>query len=142
MTDKPPPPGIGPHDRVALFDGVCNFCNGSVQFLLAHDPAGRLRFASMQSPTGQALLAWYGLPLDRFDTMVFLEDGHPYVKSTAILRLVRHLAWPWSLLSLGIIFPRFLRDWAYDHLAHNRYAWFGRRESCMLPGPDIRKRFV
>ena len=141
-ASKPLPPGVGPHDRIVLFDGVCNFCNGSVKFLIAHDPHARLRLASMQSPTGQALLAWCGLPLDDFDTMAFLEEGRVFVKSTAILRLVRYISWPWPLLSLGILFPRFLRDWLYDNLARNRYAWFGRSESCLVPSADVRKRFV
>jgi predicted DCC family thiol-disulfide oxidoreductase YuxK len=139
---KPLPPGIGPQDRVVLYDGVCNLCSGWVQFLIAQDPTARLRLASVQSPIGQALLAWCGLPLDHFDTMVFVEEGRAYVKSTAFLRIVRYFPLPWPLLSLGILFPRFLRDWLYDRVAQNRYAWFGRSETCLLPSPDVRKHFV
>jgi predicted DCC family thiol-disulfide oxidoreductase YuxK len=139
---RPLPPGIGPHDRVVLFDAVCNLCNGWVQFLIAHDPGARLRLASVQSPAGQAVLAWCGLPLDQFDTMVFVEEGRAYVKSTAFLRIVRHFSRLWPLLSLGILFPRFVRDWLYDCLAQNRYAWFGRSETCLMPSAEVRGRFL
>jgi predicted DCC family thiol-disulfide oxidoreductase YuxK len=125
-----------------LFDGVCNLCNGWVQFVIARDPQARLRLAAVQSPAGQAILAWCGLPTDEFDTMVFVEDGRAYFRSTAFLRAVRHLSWPWPLLSVGRIVPRPLRDWLYDRVAKNRYRLFGRQESCMMPTPAIRSRFL
>jgi predicted DCC family thiol-disulfide oxidoreductase YuxK len=142
LAERRPPPGVGPHDRVVLFDGVCNVCSAWVQFLIARDPHARFRLASLQSPPGQAILAWCGLPTDEFDTMVFVEGGKAYFKSTAFLRVVRHFPWPWPLLSLAVAMPAFLRDWVYDRVALNRYALFGRREMCLVPTPDIRKRFL
>ena len=142
MSASDLPPGIGPEDRVVLFDGVCNLCNGLVRFLIARDPEARLRLASLQSEAGQALLAWFGLPLDHFDTMAFVEAGRPYLKSAAFLRAARYLPWPWPWLSWGIVVPRPLRDWLYDRIALNRYRLFGRQETCMLPTPEIRSRFL
>lgn len=136
------PAKLGPEDCVVLFDGVCNLCNGWVKFLIARDPQAKLRLAAAQSNAGQAILAWCGLPLDHFDTMVFVEKGKAYVKSTAFLRVVRYFPWPWPWLRFGLIVPRFLRDWLYDRMALNRYALFGRSDSCMLPGPDIVNRFL
>jgi predicted DCC family thiol-disulfide oxidoreductase YuxK len=142
MIRNPLPPGVGAHDRVVLFDGVCNLCNRWVRFLTVRDPRRRLRLAAVQSPSGQAILAWCGLPTDRFDTMVFVEDGTAYTKSEAFLRVVRHLRRPWPCLSLGVVIPRPLRDCLYDLLASNRFAVFGRRETCMVPGPELAGRFL
>ncbi len=136
------PPGVGPHDCVVLFDGVCNLCSGAVQFLLARDRAGKLRFASLQSDAGRALLEWAGLPTEHYDTIVFVEGGRSYVKSTAALRLTRHLPRPWRWLALALVVPRGLRDWFYDRVAGNRYLLFGRRESCMMPTPELQRRFL
>jgi len=136
------PGNLGPDDRVVLFDGVCNLCNASVQLLIRRDPAGRLRLASLQSPAGQAILAWCGLPADELDTMVFVEGGRAYFKSTAFLRVVRHFRQPWPWLSIGLLVPRPLRDWLYDRLARNRYRLFGRNETCMVPTPEVRGRFL
>ncbi len=134
--------GVGPEDRVVLFDGVCNLCNGWVRFLIKRDRKARLRLASVQSDAGKAILAACGLPTDQYDTMVFVEKGRAYVKSTAFLRVVRYFPWPWPLLSAGRIVPRPVRDWLYDRVALNRYALFGRTEACMVPTADIRRRFL
>jgi len=127
---------------IVLFDGVCNVCNGAVQFIIRRDPAGRFRFASLQSEIGRELLQRHGLPADRIDTLVLIEDGRSYARSTAILRVIRRLKGPWPLLYAGIVIPRPLRDGLYRFIAANRYRWFGQRESCMLPTPDIRRRFL
>jgi predicted DCC family thiol-disulfide oxidoreductase YuxK len=142
IATKSLPPGVGPDDCVVLFDGVCNLCNGLVRFLIARDRQARLRLASVQSDAGQAILAACELPTDEYDTMVFLERGRAYVKSTAFLRVVRYFPWPWPLLSAGLLVPRPVRDWLYDRVALNRYALFGRQEVCMVPTPEIRKRFL
>ena len=136
------PEGVASDDRVVLFDGVCNLCNRWAQFLIARDPHGRLRLAAAQSRTGQAILAWRGLPTDRFDTMVFVEEGEAYIKSEAFLRVVRHLPRPWPWLRLGVVIPRPMRDWLYDRVALNRFDLFGRSETCMVPGPDLALRFL
>ena len=142
VQTKTLPPSVTPEDCVVLFDGVCNLCNGWVRFLIARDRQARLRLASVQSDAGKAILAACGLPTDEFNTMVFLEKGRAYIKSTAFLRVVRHFPWPWPLLSAGRIVPRPVRDWLYDRVALNRYALFGRQEVCMVPTPEIRKRFL
>ncbi|MCD1261321.1 thiol-disulfide oxidoreductase DCC family protein [Paenibacillus athensensis] len=127
---------------IVLFDGVCNVCSSAVQFIIRRDPAGRFRFASLQSEAGRELLLRHGLPADRIDTIVLIENGRSYTRSTAILRVVRGLKGAWPLLYGGIIIPRPLRDGLYRWFAANRYRWFGQRESCMLPTPDIRRRFL
>jgi predicted DCC family thiol-disulfide oxidoreductase YuxK len=127
---------------VVLFDGVCNLCNGGVQFLLAHDRRGALRFAALQSEAGQAILAWAGLPPDEYDTMIFLERGRLYTKSTAVLRIAAHLSWPWCWLAGALVVPQWLRDWLYDMVAGKRYRLFGRLEECLLPRPELLRRFL
>jgi len=129
-------------DRIVLFDGICNLCNAGVRFIITNDPSGLLRLAAVQSTAGQALLHWCSLPLDQFDTMVFVENGRAYFKSTAVLRIARYLRWPWPLLSLGLAIPTTLRDWLYDQIAGNRYRLFGKSETCMVPTPEIRRRFL
>jgi predicted DCC family thiol-disulfide oxidoreductase YuxK len=136
------PEFLGPDDRVVLFDGVCNLCNGAVQFLLPRDRGGRLKFASAQSEAGQALLKWCGLPTDRLDTMAFIENGRAYTRSTAVARIARYLKWPWHLLSLALVIPQPVRDWFYDRIALNRYNIFGKSESCLFPTPDVARRFL
>lgn len=136
------PAPIDLKDRVVLFDGVCNLCTTWVQFLLRRDRKGLFQLASVQSQTGQALLRWAGLPTDHVDTMMLVEQGQYYLKSTAFLRIVRRFPWPWPVLSLGLLLPRFLRDWFYDRIARNRYAWFGKSEVCLLPTPEFQRRFL
>lgn len=139
---SPLPAGVGRQDSVVLFDGVCNMCSGLVQFLVRLDRPGKLHLASLQSTPGQALLRWCGQPLHNFDTMVFIERGRPYFKSTAALRIPRYFAWPWPLVSLLLVIPAWLRDWCYDGVARNRYRLFGRTETCMMPTPDVARRFL
>lgn len=139
---RQPPPVISPADSVVLFDGVCKFCAGAVQFIIPRDPRASLKLAAMQSDTGQALLRWAGLPLDDFDTMVFIERGRVYTRSTAILRITRFLRWPWPLFSLAVSIPGPIRDYLYREFAKNRYLLFGKNESCMMPTPDVARRFL
>jgi predicted DCC family thiol-disulfide oxidoreductase YuxK len=127
---------------VVLFDGVCNFCHGAVRFLVPRDPRGRLRFAALQSPAGQALQRRFGLDATDLDGVVLIEGDRCHVKSAAALRVLRYLSGAWPLLALGLLVPRPLRDWAYDQFARRRYAWFGRREQCPVPTPDLRDRFL
>ncbi|MFO0846729.1 MAG: thiol-disulfide oxidoreductase DCC family protein [Gemmataceae bacterium] len=127
---------------IVLFDGVCNFCNAGVNFILSHDHAARVRFASLQSPAGQSLLQQLNLPPDRFDSMVLVERGRPALRSTAALRVARYLDPPWPILTALLLVPTFLRDAAYDLLAANRYRWFGRLDACQVPTPEVRQRFL
>lgn len=126
---------------VILFDGVCNFCDASVQFILNRDPKGTFHFASLQSEAGQELVKKHNVPAD-VDSMILIEDGKVYYKSTAALRISRHLEGVWKWLYALIIVPSPIRNIAYDIIAKNRYKWFGQKDSCMLPPPNIRKRFL
>ncbi len=125
-----------------LYDGVCVLCSRVVRFIIRHDRAVRFRFASMQSEAGQRVLARHGLPLDGWDSFVLVEDGAAYLKSTAFLRIVARLSGPWPVLAVARFLPEGLRDRLYDLIARNRYRLFGRRESCMVPTPEVRARFL
>lgn len=127
---------------VILFDGVCNLCNGLVQFVIRRDRAGYFRFAALQSAEGQALLAAHGLPAPTEpESIVLIENGRAYSHSGAVLRLARRLpGWRW--LAAFQVVPRPLRDAAYRWVARNRYRWFGRQEACLLPTPELQARFL
>jgi predicted DCC family thiol-disulfide oxidoreductase YuxK len=128
---------------VILFDGECNLCNSSVQFILRRDSAKRFRFASLQSPAAQRQLQEIGLtPEDLPDSIALIEDGKVYVKSTAGLRIARGLGGLWPLVSVFLVVPAVPRNWIYDLIARNRYRWFGKREECMLPTAETRERFL
>lgn len=128
---------------VILFDGVCNLCNGFVRFIIERDPQGRVRFASLQSETGAKLLMQHDThPGKALDSVVLLENGRIYRKSTAVLRLCRSLSGPWPLASLFLLVPRFLRDSIYDSVAKRRYRLFGTTDHCLAPSPELRNRFL
>ncbi|KGP90226.1 thiol-disulfide oxidoreductase [Pontibacillus chungwhensis BH030062] len=126
---------------IVLFDGECNFCDQSVQFIIKRDPKGYFSFASLQSEVGQDLLKKYEIPADT-DSFVLIEGGRAYTKSSAALRVCKHLKGAWKAFHLFAIVPKFVRDFAYEIFAKNRYKWFGKKDSCMLPSKDIRKRFL
>jgi predicted DCC family thiol-disulfide oxidoreductase YuxK len=130
------------NQRVVLFDGVCKLCNGWAKFLIKHDQQQIFRLASVQSAEGQAILQWFGLPLDHFDTMAYVDDGVLFVRSAAVLQIVALLPAPWSWLRHLRLCPRPLRDGCYDRIALNRYRLFGRYQSCLLPSADHAKRFL
>lgn len=136
------PPHIQAGERVVLFDGVCRLCNGWAKFLIRHDRERRLRLCSVQSAEGQAILAWFGLPTETFETMAYVEGEALFVRSDAVLRVVAQLPGAWRLLAGLRILPRVLRDWCYDRIALNRYCLFGRYDSCLLPDPDHARRFL
>jgi predicted DCC family thiol-disulfide oxidoreductase YuxK len=129
-------------DQVVLFDGVCNFCAHSVQFILAHERDHVIRFAANQSDVGRELLRQHGFAPDDVTTFVFIEGGRTLVRSDASLALASHLRQPWRLLRGFRILPRFLRDGLYNLVARNRYRLFGRRESCLVPTQEVRARFL
>ncbi|MCB0713022.1 MAG: thiol-disulfide oxidoreductase DCC family protein [Ignavibacteriae bacterium] len=127
---------------LVLFDGVCNFCEGSVRFIIDRDPKGLFRFASLQSEFGQSLLQRQGRDPEEMSSVVLVQDDILYTKSAAALRIARRLRFPWPVLFGFIILPPFLRDFVYDYIARNRYKWFGKKEECMIPTPEIRERFL
>ena len=125
-----------------LFDGVCNLCNGVVQFVIRHDRVGRFRFAALQSAAGQATLRRFGLPTQEFDSFVYVKDGQCYTESTAALHVARDMGGGWQLLYGLMVFPRFVRDAVYRWVARNRYRFFGKRDACMIPTPELKARFL
>ncbi len=128
---------------VILFDGVCNLCNASVDFVVRHDPHARYRLAPLQSRLARELLAEYRRDGDVPESVVLVEPGGRIsFGSTAALRIARGLGFPLSLLYPLIIVPRPVRDFVYDWIARNRYRWFGRRETCRIPTPEERSRFL
>lgn len=127
---------------IILFDGVCNLCNSSVQFVLKHEKHHNFKFASLQSNFGQLKLKEFNLKTEDFDSIVLLEKGKLYRKSTAVLKISKHLKFPFSLLSLFLIIPNFIRNFVYDFIAKNRYKWFGKEETCWLPEPKFKNRFL
>ncbi len=127
---------------IVLFDGVCTLCDRSVQFILDHDPAGAFRFASLQSEVGRQLLQRCGLEPGALDSVVLVEGDRCLTRSDGALGIARHLSRPWRWLAIGRWAPRILRDAVYDGVARNRYRWFGTREACRLPTPDLRARFL
>ena len=130
------------HQAIILFDGVCNFCCWSVQFIIARDPKGCFRFASQQSATGQSLLASAGLPPGAADTFVLVEGKAIFTRSTAALKVASHLRWPWPACGVLWLLPQGIRDWAYRLLARNRYRLFGQKETCWVPSQEITRRFL
>jgi len=143
VAGKPPwPAEVSLAETVVIFDGVCKFCDRSVQWILKHERGPQLRFAAAQSATGAALLHYFGLAAPSLDSVVVIERGQAYQKSTAVLRLIPYLRRSWQWLRVGWLLPHFLRDWCYDRFAGRRYAWFGKHESCMLPTPSVAKRFL
>lgn len=127
---------------IILFDGVCNFCNDSVQFIIKRDPKAYFKFAPLQSEEGKALLAQHGLPIDAMDTIVLIENNKAYNYSTAALRVAKRLSKLWSLFYVFILVPPFIRNPIYRFIGRNRYKWFGKKESCMMPTAEIRGRFL
>ena len=129
-------------DAVVLFDGVCNLCNGSVQFIIARDPDARFRFAALDSEAAKRMLRECGVTFPLPDSMVLIERGTAYTRSSAALRIARRLRFSWRLSYALIIVPPALRDAIYDLIASHRYSWFGRRDACMVPTPELRSRFL
>ncbi len=127
---------------IILFDGICNLCDGAVQFVIKHDREGKFLFAALQSEAGQALLKEYGLPGENFNSFILLQDEKIYNKSTAALKVVRQIKGAWSCLYIFIIVPTFIRDAVYNWIAQNRYKWFGKKDRCMMPTPELQARFL
>lgn len=136
------PPGLQPGDNVVLFDGVCRLCSVWARFLLRFDTGRRFKLATMQSDEGQAILSFYGLPLDNYETLLLVENGGVSGKSDAVLRIVRQLPFPWPILACFRLLPRALRDWLYDQIARNRYKLFGKTNVCFTPSEADASRFL
>ena len=130
------------NENILLFDGVCNLCNGLVLFIIKRDPAGKFKFASLQSEIGQQWLTRIGLIKNEFESFVFIQKDQYYLKSTAALKMLRELGGVWKVFYVFILLPRPIRDFFYDLIARSRYRIFGKRDVCMIPTPGLRKRFL
>ena len=129
-------------ENIILFDGVCNLCNGFVQFLIRRDPRGNFKFASLQSETGRQLLKDHGYQDFPLTSIVFINGGKAWEMSSAVLQILKTMGGPWSLLAVFGIIPKGIRDAVYRFIARRRYLWFGKQEACMVPTPQLRQRFL
>ncbi|MGM0391360.1 MAG: thiol-disulfide oxidoreductase DCC family protein [Bacteroidota bacterium] len=135
--------GLPKDKKIILFDGVCNLCNNSVNFIIEHDKKDVFRFASLQSEIGRKLTSERGIDSDELDSIVLIEPGVAYFKkSTAALEISKELSGGYSMLKYFSFLPEGLRDGVYDLIANNRYKWFGKKDSCMIPTPELKAKFL
>lgn len=127
---------------IILFDGICNLCNSSVQYVIKHDPTALFRFASLQGETGKQLLKQYGLPENELNSFVLILDNKAYTRSSAAIIVAKQLTGITKLLYGFIIVPPFIRNAVYGFIAKNRYKWFGKKDSCMIPTAELKSRFL
>ena len=127
---------------IVIFDGVCNFCNGSINFIINRDPEAKFAFTPMQSETAEVLVKEYGVFNVGEDTLIFIKNGECFMWSSAALEIAKDLSGPWSLFYAFIIIPVPLRDFFYKVFARYRYKLFGKRTECMIPSEEVRSRFI
>lgn len=130
------------NNQILLFDGVCNLCNGFINFIIDRDKNHQIKFASLQSDFAAELMASRSLDPDYFDSVVLIKGSETFVKSRAALEILKTLGFPWKLFYAGIIIPEALRNVIYDWIARNRYGWFGKRDTCRVPTPELKERFL
>ncbi len=128
--------------KIILFDGVCNLCNSSVVFAIKRDKSDVFRFAALQSEVGEKLVSKFNIDTSKTDSIILIDDEKYYEKSSAALRIAKHLSGGWPLLYFFIIIPKFIRDSVYNFIAKNRYKWYGKKESCMIPTPELQAKFL
>ena len=129
-------------DPIILFDGVCNLCNKSIHRIIKNERKPIYQFASLQSTIGQKILTDFGKDTENLDSIVLIQNGRLHQKSRAILRICKTLKWPYPLVLVFWPIPFFIRDWVYNWVARNRYNWYGKKEECWIPTPDLQKRFL
>ena len=127
--------------KIILFDGVCNLCNTSVNFVIKNDKKGVFRFAPIQTNFGESTLKKYHINTNDTDSIILIDEDIHYIKSTAALYIAKELSGAYPLLFCFMIVPKFIRNWIYDLVAKNRYKWFGKKESCMIPTPELKNKF-
>lgn len=128
--------------KIILFDGVCNLCNSSINFVIKRDKKNLFQFATLQEQPGQALLKKYNINTLDTDSIILIANNKAYVKSTAALHIAKDLKGGWPLLYGFMIIPTFVRNWVYDFVARNRYKWYGKKDSCMIPSPALKDKFL
>lgn len=130
------------YPAVILFDGVCNLCNSAVQLIIRYDKKAYFSFTSLQGAYGQEFLKANNLNTEDYDSFILFENGTMYTASTAALYVAKRMGFPWVLSYPLLIIPKFIRDAVYRWIAKNRYRWFGKKEQCMIPDPDVQNRFI
>ncbi|SRX56174.1 thiol-disulfide oxidoreductase DCC family protein [Aequorivita sp. CIP111184] len=128
--------------KIILFDGVCNLCNGAVTYIIQRDKKNIFKFAALQSEIGKQLVAKFKIDTKKVDSIIFIDGEKHYEKSTAALRISKDLSGAYPLLFGFMIVPKFIRNAVYDYIARNRYKWFGKKESCMIPTAELKERFL
>ncbi|SHH61925.1 thiol-disulfide oxidoreductase DCC family protein [Winogradskyella jejuensis] len=134
-----------PNDKqLILFDGICNLCNSSVLYVIKRDKNNKFLFAPLQSAIGEAIINEFNIDTNQTDSIILYNTSEQkiYSKSTAALKIAKELTFPTKILSLFLVFPSGLRNWFYDFIAKNRYKWYGKRESCMIPTPELKAKFL
>lgn len=134
---------IPSHKKLILFDGVCNLCNSSVQYVIKHDKKNMFMFTALQSEAGQQIIKEYKIDTNKTDSILLYTPEHGVVsKSTAALKIASRLGFPQNLMTVFFIVPPFIRNWVYDYIAKNRYKWYGKKESCWIPTPELKSKFL
>jgi predicted DCC family thiol-disulfide oxidoreductase YuxK len=128
--------------KVILFDGVCNLCNSSINWIIDHDKKNVFKFASLQSDYGKAIIKQFNLQGDYLDTVLLMDENRIYERSTAVLRIAKYLGGIYSLLYITVIIPKGLRNLVYNYIARNRYKWFGKQDACRIPTPELKQKFL
>lgn len=132
------------HKKLILFDGVCNLCNSSVQYVIKHDKKDLFMFAALQSDTGKAIISKFNIDTTQIDSILLYNPENETItyKSSAALKVALKLRFPTNLLSAFLIIPAFIRNWVYDFIAKNRYKWYGKKDACMIPTPELKSKFL
>lgn len=130
------------NNRIILFDGICNLCNASVNFIIKNDKKNRFVFASLQSDVAKEILLQFSEKKLNLNTLIYFENGVLFKKSTAALKIAKQLRFPWPIFYVFMIVPAFLRDYIYTFIANNRYKWFGKKATCMIPTPELKSKFL
>jgi len=131
------------HKQLVLFDGVCNLCDASVQYIIKHDKDNAFLFTALQSEVGQQIIKEFNIDTNKIDSIILYSNEHGIsYKSTAALKIASKLGFPRNLLSVFLIIPTIIRNWVYDYIAKNRYKWYGKKEECMIPTPDLKSKFL
>ncbi|MFH6769165.1 DUF393 domain-containing protein [Gaetbulibacter aquiaggeris] len=129
--------------QLVLFDGICNLCNWSVEYIIKHDKKNKFCFAALQSSIGEKIIKEYNINTTKIDSiLLYSEEKDISYKSTAALKIATKLGFPINLMSIFLIIPAFIRNWVYDYIAKNRYKWYGKKESCMIPSPELKSKFL
>ena len=128
--------------KIILFDGVCNLCNSTVVRVIKKDKSDLFRFTTLQGAVGQMIVTEHGIDTAKTDSIILIDNKKAFTKSTAALRIARDLSGAYPLLYGFIIIPKPIRDWVYDYIAKNRYKWYGKKDSCMIPTPELKKKFL